>query len=103
MKKIVKIRCGNCHQYFLPKSAKNIFCNRKCFKQNYYRRIKEADLKRAKTFPIFKCPICLNFIELSFDPILFDNMWLDFRCPICVSFLSVNVFELVGIQEKNVT
>lgn len=99
MKKIVKIRCGTCHKFFLPKSQKNVYCKRSCFKKAYYHHKKAEELKNIK-FPILKCPLCSRNIELDFDPIVDDNRWLNFKCPFC-HVLMINVCEEIITQDTS--
>lgn len=100
MHRLVKIKCTECGKMFLPKSERNIFSSRKCFKQNYYRRKKLEELTNIK-FPIFQCPNCKSKIELKFDPIDEDSRWLDFRCPFC-SILLVSVVDSILSKEKTI-
>ena len=99
MKKIVKIRCKMCHIFFLPKSQKNIYCKRSCFKKAFYHRKKTEELNNIK-FPIFKCPSCSRNIELGFDPLREDNRWLDFKCPFC-NVLMVCVWDEICAQDTS--
>ena len=97
MHRLVKIKCPTCKKVFMPKSERNIYCERSCFKRAYYTRKKLEELTNIK-FPIFQCQNCKEKIELNFDPVQEDSRWLDFRCPFC-STLMVNVFEEVAAQE----
>ena len=99
MKKIKKISCKTCSKSFFPKSEKNIFCSRRCFKKNYYHRKKAEELNNIK-FPMFKCPSCKRNIELNFDPVLDDRRWLNFSCPFC-KILLINVCEQIITQDSS--
>lgn len=101
MKKLVKIRCGSCKVFFLPKSQKNIYCKRSCFKKAFYYKKKAEELLERKKFPSFKCPSCSRSIKLDFDPVKEDRRWLDFSCPHC-RVLMINVCEEIITQENSI-
>lgn len=89
-----EIVCKTCQKMFMPKSGRNIFCNRKCFKKDFAKRVPEG----CKKFPIFLCPNCNERIELDFDPTVKSNQWLDFRCPLC-NILMINVWEDIKTED----
>jgi hypothetical protein len=91
MSKIVDIPCKTCKKKFTPKSPKNIFCCRSCFKIDFYRRKKLEELNNPK-FPFFSCPKCNQKIQLDFDPSKEGALWLSFRCPGC-NVLMISVSE----------
>ena len=97
LNKMKKIKCKNCDVIFTPKSDKNVFHNRRCFKQSYYNRKKLEELNNLK-FPSYKCQLCSRHIELDFDPMKDDRRWLDFTCPFC-GFLMISVVEEIVTQE----
>jgi len=97
MHRLVKIPCATCGTMFLPKSYKNLYCKRSCFKKHFYHKKKEEDLKKKK-FPSFKCPNCKKMIDLNFDPLIDDIKWTHFECPFCRT-LMINVFENVFTED----
>ena len=100
MKTIKKRKCPTCGIFFLPKSDKNIFHNRRCFKKNYYYRKKTEKLSNIK-FPVFLCPNCTKKIELSFDPVKEHHKWEQFSCPFC-SILMISVWEELVTQDVSI-
>jgi hypothetical protein len=102
MKKLVKIRCGSCGHFFLPKSQKNIYCKRSCFKKAYYYQRKAKELTYEKKFPSFKCPSCQRNIKLDFDPTVNEKLWFGFSCPYC-KILMISVFEEIITLESSTT
>lgn len=100
MKKLKEIHCKTCKKMFLPKSEHNVFCNRRCFKKNYYARQKAIEKNASIKFPIFKCPSCSRNIELDFDPVIYDRKWLDFKCPFC-HILMVCVWDAISTQDTS--
>ena len=100
MKKIIKKICPVCKKKFIPKSKRNQYDSRRCFKKNYYYKRKVQELLETKKFPIFKCPSCSRNIELSFDPTKEDNRWLDFKCPFC-HILMVCVWDEIYAQDTS--
>lgn len=90
----IKIICRTCKELFLPKSSRNIFCCRKCFKKDFAKRIQDGD----KKFPSFNCPKCGQHIELDFDPALKSSHWLQFKCPGC-NVLMINVGEDIKTED----
>lgn len=100
MRKLKEIACKTCQKMFLPKSDKNIFCNRRCFKKDFYHRKKAEELLNVK-FPIFKCPSCSKGIPLTFDPVKEERMWLNFSCPFC-NVLMIFVYEEIVAQDSSV-
>lgn len=99
MKKLKQIPCKTCKKMFMPKSEKNVFCNRRCFKKDFYHRKKAEELNNIK-FPIFLCPSCHRAIELTFDPVKDERLWMDFSCPFC-RVLMINVWEEVVAQDSS--
>jgi hypothetical protein len=100
MRKLKKIPCKTCKKKFLPKSEKNVFCNRKCFKKDFYHRKKIEELNSIK-FPTFKCPSCFRNIELTFDPVKDEKLWLGFSCPFC-NILMISVCEKIVAQDSSI-
>ena len=89
---IKEIICPSCKEKFLPKSPKNIYCSRRCFKKAYYHKKKKEERLNKEKFPIFKCPSCESRIELDFDPVVDHLKWAHFKCPNCGT-LMICVFE----------
>ena len=98
MRIFAKRRCLNCKRWFTPKSDKNIYCKRICFKQANYRKMKGEELLNAKKFPVFHCPSCGINIELDFNPIKKPWKWLHFKCPGC-NVLMISVVDFVITQD----
>lgn len=94
---IKKRKCPTCGISFVPKSEKNIFHNRRCFKKNYYHRKKAEELSNIK-FPVFLCPNCGSKIALLFDPVKEYQKWAKFSCPHC-SVLMISVCEKILTQD----
>lgn len=90
MKKLTR-KCLTCNKLFIFKTARHLYCQRRCFKLADYRRNRDMNLTKNK-FPIFKCPSCDNVIVLDFDPAKKPQLWLKFKCPTC-NTLMINVFE----------
>lgn len=88
------IPCKNCQKIFTPKCAKNVFCCRKCFKQDFHKRVKKNDNK----FPAFICPNCKTRTILDFDPTQKGSKWLKFTCPNC-NVLTINICEYITTQD----
>lgn len=82
MQRLVEINCITCKTRFMPKSEKNKYCCRKCFKKDNYHKNKAKELAAAK-FPGFLCPVCKKYIELDFDPVADSYRWLHYECPGC--------------------
>lgn len=94
-------KCLTCKEKFIPKSEKNIFHSRQCFKRYYYHRKKAEELANLK-FPTFKCPSCLNEVTLDFDPIKKPENWHQFICPYC-SVLMINVSEKISAKDMSIS
>lgn len=85
--------CPICKESFIPKSEKNIFSSRACFKKDYYHRKKAEELAGIK-FPEFTCPDCGQQIILNFDPAKESVRWTKYICPGC-NTLMINVSEQI--------
>lgn len=94
---MIKIICITCEKKFFPKSERNRFCSRRCFKKDFYKRKKALELTKKK-FPTFNCPSCWKQIDLDFDPIKEEKKWTKFYCPFC-SVLMINVCEEIKMQD----
>ena len=101
MQKLVKIECKTCGKLFMPKSEKNRFCTRKCFKKDFYHRKKGEEISAGK-FPRFTCPSCGQKITLDFDPAKDTFRWLHYSCPGC-NTLMINVSEEIVTQDESIS
>ena len=101
IKKLVKINCPTCGKPFMPKSERNEYCKRSCFKKAYYHR-KKAEEINACHFPHFTCPKCRQEIRLPFDPVKENMKWLAYKCPGC-STLMINVSEEIVTQDEAIS
>jgi glutaredoxin len=61
------------------------FCSRKCFKRDYYVRIKghQDEEENHPQFPIKKCGYCKKDSRLNFDPIKNQDKFNAWGCPNC--------------------
>lgn len=96
-----KIICRACQKAFVPKSGRNIFCTRKCFKKDYWHRKMAEELNVKKT-PEFTCPKCGQHITLDFDPVKNAQKWLHYQCPGC-NTLMINVSESIVTMDKPIS
>lgn len=83
----------------MPKSGRNKFCCRFCFKKDFYSR-KKDDSKLCK-FPSFDCPACGERINLDFDPVANPIKWSAFSCPSCNTLL-INVCEFIQTEDESI-
>lgn len=81
----LKQTCKVCETSFVAIKATQKFCSRKCFKRDYYLRIKRRQQEELANpvFPKKICTFCLNTTVLNFDPIKSPQLFNDFRCPNC--------------------
>jgi len=98
--KMKKIPCGTCGVMFEPKSDRNKYHNRSCFKKAFWIRQKEKN-KKIGNFPTFKCPNCGQKITLPFDPVKEISKWANYSCPGC-NTLMINVSEEIITQDEQV-
>lgn len=96
-----KILCKTCQKPFIPKSDRNKFCTRSCFKKAFWIRQKEKN-KLNKGFPSFICPSCGQKITLDFDPVREISKWQAYTCPGC-NTLMINVTEIIFTQDAPIT
>ena len=101
IKKLVKINCPTCNKPFMPKSERNKYCKRSCFKKAFYHRKKAEELS-ACHFPFFTCPSCGQEIRLPFDPVKENMKWLDYACPGC-NTLMINVSEDIVTRDEAIS
>lgn len=96
----IEISCNACKVRFFPKSEKNIYCTRKCFKKYFYHKKKAEELANIK-YPCFKCPSCQQLINLDFDPTKYTDRWDKYVCPGC-NTLMINVSEEIYAQDMSI-
>lgn len=96
--RLVKIPCPTCKKIFLPKSERNKYCKRSCFKKAYWHRMKGEEINSHNKFPTFLCPNCGQKITLDFDPVKKSSLWLKYQCPGC-NTLMINVCEIILTQD----
>lgn len=72
--------CKHCKNKFFAQKRKQLFCSRKCFKQDYY-YIKRAEA--LSHFPMYKCRDCKHLTQLTFDPSKNIKALTEFKCPWC--------------------
>jgi predicted RNA-binding Zn-ribbon protein involved in translation (DUF1610 family) len=96
-RQLVKRICPTCKELFIPKSDKNIYCNRRCFKKDYHMRKKAEELTRVK-YPSFNCPSCGQNIVLDFDPASDTLKWAKYICHGCNTLL-ISVSEDIIIND----
>lgn len=93
-------KCLNCGQLFVPKNEKNVYHNRRCFKQAYYKRQKKDE---ETSFPIFRCEKCGQQIILDFHPTKKKDAfkWVNFKCLGCHT-LMIEVFENIITKDEHI-
>ena len=80
IKRICKI-CGNS---FNAIKTTQYFCGRKCFKRDYYLRVRAKEIDSQKLhFPMKKCSFCDTCTQLTFDPIHDPGALNSWFCPKC--------------------
>ena len=70
-------QCLTCGEDFVPKTARQVYCCRRCFKKAYTAK------NKASEYPIFACPSCRVKTPLDFHPKRNLNRWLEFCCSNC--------------------
>lgn len=78
-------KCKTCGNNFIAKKDNNFFCCRKCFKKDFYRRMRShmQDMEQKSVFPSKQCGFCLKFSNLNFDPTKSPKEYDDWMCPLC--------------------
>lgn len=77
--------CKVCNKKFTAIKSTQWFCQRKCFKRDYYLRKKEElaeDVRRPK-YPSMNCAVCHIKSELDFDPVKNPKKFEEHKCPHC--------------------
>lgn len=100
MQHLIEIICKTCNEKFLPKSERNQYCSRKCFKKDYYHKKKAEELNNKKN-PTFTCPNCDQHITLSFDPVKDAFKWLHYKCNGC-NTLMISVSEEINTEDETI-
>lgn len=100
MQSLTEIACKTCGKIFFPKSERNKFCSRRCFKKDFYHRKKAEELS-AQKFPEFVCPKCGQDIILGFDPTKDTMRWLHYSCNGC-NTLMIEVTEAIVVQDASI-
>ncbi len=86
--------CKNCGSKFFAKKHKQLFCSRRCFKQDYFKK-KKAEFEGK--FPAYKCSKCLKSTNLNFDPVQNTLRWAEFKCPHC-NDPDINIYVIFSIE-----
>lgn len=81
----MKRNCKVCGNPFMAIKVTQFFCNRKCFKRDYYLRVKGRlqDIEDKRLFPLKECNFCLQKSRLAFDPMDNKKMYDSWGCPFC--------------------
>lgn len=81
----IQRNCKVCETPFLAIKETQQFCERRCFKRDYYLRTRRKMLEELAnpTFPKKKCDFCLETSVLDFDPIKFPKLFNNFKCLFC--------------------
>ena len=82
--KITRI-CKICGKSFVAIKVTQFFCCRKCFKKDYYlrMRVRIQEDKQNPHYPIKQCCFCLKSSKLSFDPKEHFKLYNAWGCPYC--------------------
>jgi transcription elongation factor Elf1 len=65
----LKRKCKICGKSFTAIKNTQFFCQRKCFKKDYYQRTKKKLAELEARRPTFTCAVCDTTTKLDFDPI----------------------------------
>ena len=79
----LKRKCKICGKKFTAIKNTQFFCQRKCFKKDYYRRTKLKLAEIESRTPTFNCLVCGTITKLTFDPIKDEVSFGSFICPSC--------------------
>ena len=77
--------CKVCGKPFTAIKTNQFFCNRKCFKKDYYvkSKIRLQDELGNQKFPSKHCDFCNTTTQLDFDPIKEPDLVTSWQCPKC--------------------
>lgn len=79
-------KCKVCGNEFTAKKTTQFFCQRKCFKKDFYIRTKNRlqEIKdRGPNYPSKECGFCFKVSKLPFDPIKDFTKYNSWGCPYC--------------------
>lgn len=76
-------KCKTCENEFLAIKETQLFCCRKCFKKDYYKKTKIRIAQESFRRPVYNCPICSNPSSVEFDPIKSPKEFYNLVCPYC--------------------
>lgn len=81
----IERNCKVCTKKFTAIKSTQWFCQRKCFKRDYYLRKKEemAEEVRRPKYPSMNCSVCNMRSELDFDPVRYPKRFEEHKCPHC--------------------
>jgi predicted RNA-binding Zn-ribbon protein involved in translation (DUF1610 family) len=96
--RLVELKCGTCGVKFMPKSERQRYCCRSCFKKAFYHRKRAEELNRQKA-PNFRCPLCDQYIILPFDPVENAELWTQYKCPGCFALI-ISVSENISAKDS---
>jgi|APCry1669189204_1035204.scaffolds.fasta_scaffold06918_2 hypothetical protein len=77
--------CKTCGKPFFADKLKSFSCCRKCFKREYYQRMKlvRKIYNDSPRFPFKYCNCCGKKSQLTFDPIKHPQLFNLWVCPFC--------------------
>lgn len=93
----VKRNCKTCGAEFWAVKSNQFFCQRRCFKKDFYQRNKEKVKAAAKALPKYKCPVCHKISDLPFSPLKNEHLFNEWVCPFC----GIPHMVIVVQQQKN--
>lgn len=82
---IKRKKCKVCKKTFQATKPTHVFCCRKCFKKDYWARLKKLqNEERAHPhFPVKICNFCGKTSTLDFDPLKLPQRFNLFECSFC--------------------
>ncbi len=77
--------CKICGDQFSAIKRTQLFCKRKCFKRDYYLRMRadQQEEESRPNYPTKKCGFCENSSQLNFDPVKSRDKFNAWSCPHC--------------------
>lgn len=81
----IKRICKICGVDFIAIKGTQFFHNRKCFKKDYYVRMKSKinDMAQHSDYPTKACSFCQVKAKLNFDPLDNPKLFNAWSCPAC--------------------
>jgi len=81
----IQRNCKVCGTEFTTVNTSKVFCHRKCFKKDYYKRTKKREDKIKKRLPDYVCGVCGNKSKLPTNLSTRDGerQFSSFICPFC--------------------